>query len=65
MVSAIILAALGSSVTGMNGRAEVAEVEGVTADDGVSASSEGATLNIQFSLLEIYNITPEKLRTLL
>ena len=42
MVSAIILAAPGSSVTGMNGRDEAAEAEGVTAE-GVTASSVEAT----------------------
>lgn len=42
IVSAIMLAAPGSSVTGINGREEAAEAEGVTAD-GVTASSVGAT----------------------
>lgn len=39
MVSAMMLAAPGSSVTGMNGREEAEEAEGVTAE-GVTASSE-------------------------
>lgn len=43
MVSAMMLAAPGSSVTGMKGREEAAAAEGVTADDGVMASSEDAT----------------------
>ena len=43
MVSAMMLAAPGSSVTGMKGREEAPEAEGVIADDGVTASSdEGA-----------------------
>lgn len=43
MVSAMMLAAPGSSVTGMKGREEAAAAEGVTADDGVMASSEDVT----------------------
>lgn len=43
MVSAMMLAAPGSSVTGMKGRDEAAAAEGVTADDGVMASSEDGT----------------------
>lgn len=43
MVSAMMLAAPGSSVTGMKGREEAAAADGVTADDGVTASSEDAT----------------------
>lgn len=39
MVSAMMLAAPGSSVTGMNGREEAEEADGVTAA-GVTASSE-------------------------
>lgn len=42
MVSAMMLAAPGSSVTGMKGREEAAAAEGVTAD-GVTASSEETT----------------------
>lgn len=42
IVSAIILAAPGSSVTGMKGRDEAATAEGVTAE-GVKASSAEAT----------------------
>jgi len=43
MVSAMMLAAPGSSVTGMKGREEEApEGEGVMAEDGVRASSEEA-----------------------
>lgn len=42
MVSAMMLAAPGSSVTGMKGREEAA-VDGVTADEGVTASSEEVT----------------------
>lgn len=43
MVSAMMLAAPGSSVTGMKGREEAPGAEGVIADDGVTASSdEGA-----------------------
>lgn len=40
MVSAMMLAAPGSSVTGMNGRDEALEADGVTAEEGVTASSE-------------------------
>lgn len=43
MVSAMMLAAPGSSVTGMKGRDEAPEAEGVRADDGVTASSEEGT----------------------
>lgn len=43
IVSAMILAAPGSSVTGMKGREDAAEAEGVTADEGVMASSEDVT----------------------
>lgn len=43
MVSAMMLAAPGSSVTGMKGREEVPEADGVTADDGVTASSDEGT----------------------
>lgn len=43
MVSAMMLAAPGSSVTGMKGREEEPEADGVTADDGVTASSEEGT----------------------
>lgn len=43
MVSAMMLAAPGSSVTGMKGRDEAPEAEGVTADDGVTASSDDGT----------------------
>lgn len=39
MVSAMMLAAPGSSVTGINGREEAEEADGVTAE-GVTASSE-------------------------
>ena len=39
MVSAMMLAAPGSSVTGINGREEAEQVVGVTAE-GVTASSE-------------------------
>lgn len=42
IVSAMILAAPGSSVTGMKGREEAAAAEGVTAE-GVTASSEETT----------------------
>lgn len=43
MVSAMMLAAPGSSVTGMKGREEAPEAEGVIADDGVTASSDEGT----------------------
>lgn len=44
MVSAMMLAAPGSSVTGMKGRQEAAAAEdGVTAEEGVTASSEVVT----------------------
>lgn len=43
MVSAMMLAAPGSSVTGMKGREEAPEADGVTADDGVTASSDDGT----------------------
>lgn len=43
MVSAMMLAAPGSSVTGMKGREEVPEAEGVIADEGVTASSDEGT----------------------
>lgn len=36
----MMLAAPGSSVTGMKGRDEVPEADGVIADEGVTASSE-------------------------
>lgn len=39
MVSAMMLAAPGSSVTGMNGREDAEDADGVTAE-GVTASSE-------------------------
>jgi len=45
MVSAMMLAAPGSSVTGMKGLEEVPEAEGVTADEGVTASSEGGAFS--------------------
>lgn len=38
-----MLAAPGSSVTGMKGRDEVPEADGVIADDGVTASSDDGT----------------------
>lgn len=38
-----MLAAPGSSVTGMKGREEAPEADGVTADDGVTASSDDGT----------------------
>lgn len=48
IVSAMMLAAPGSSVTGMKGRDEAPEAEGVIADDGVTASSdEGTCSNTQ------------------
>lgn len=43
MVSAMMLAAPGSSVTGMKGREEAPEADGVIADDGVTASSDEGT----------------------
>lgn len=43
IVSAMMLAAPGSSVTGMKGRDEAPEAEGVIADDGVTASSDEGT----------------------
>lgn len=43
IVSAMMLAAPGSSVTGMKGRAEAPEADGVRADDGVTASSDEGT----------------------
>ena len=43
MVSAMMLAAPGSSVTGMKGREEAPEAEGVMANDGVTASSDEGT----------------------
>lgn len=43
IVSAMMLAAPGSSVTGMKGRDEAPEAEGVMADDGVMASSDEGT----------------------
>lgn len=43
MVSAMMLAAPGSSVTGMKGREDAPEADGVTADDGVTASSDEGT----------------------
>lgn len=43
MVSAMMVAAPGSSVTGIKGRQEADEAEGVTADEGVTASSEEVT----------------------
>lgn len=39
----MMLAAPGSSVTGMKGRDEAPEAEGVIADDGVTASSDEGT----------------------
>lgn len=49
IVSAMMLAAPGSSVTGMKGRDEAPEAEGVIADDGVTASSdEGTCSNISW-----------------
>lgn len=55
MVSAMMLAAPGSSVTGMKGRQEAAAAEGVTADDGVMASSEDATYRTgKKTTLDIY-----------
>lgn len=39
----MMLAAPGSSVTGMKGREEAPEADGVTADDGVTASSDEGT----------------------
>lgn len=43
MVSAMMLAAPGSSVTGMKGREEAPEADGVIADEGVTASSDEGT----------------------
>ncbi len=43
MVSAIMLAAPGSSVTGIKGRDEAEAAEGVTAEEGVVASSDAVT----------------------
>lgn len=57
----MMLAAPGSSVTGMKGRAEAPEADGVTADDGVTASSEdGAwsrtnTENVPLSKTELWS----------
>lgn len=51
MVSAMMLAAPGSSVTGMKGREEAPQAEGVTAEDGVTASSdEGACSHTKHTL---------------
>lgn len=43
IVSAMMLAAPGSSVTGMKGRDEAPEADGVRAEDGVTASSDEGT----------------------